>query len=115
RGIHLMGQLGNFNTPVPQTDVDGKMFFPAGGPRYNPAFSRVGLRRAQFNSFYQGVTFSLENRWRDRFRYQMKYAFSKSIDEASSSTFNDFQASDQVPTTYDYRLNRGLSDFDMTH
>jgi hypothetical protein len=115
RGIHLMGQVGNFNTPVPQEDSNGKLFFPTGGARINPAFSRIGARRAQFNSFYQGVTFSVENRWRDSFRYQLKYAFSKSIDEASNSTFNDFQASDQVPTTYNYRLNRGPSDFDLTH
>ena len=115
RGIHLMGQLGNFNTPVPQKDANGRLFYPTGGVRYNPAFSRIGVRRSQFNSFYQGVTFSLENRWRDSFRYQLKYAFSKSIDEASNSTFNDFEASDQVPTTYNYRLNRGPSDFDLTH
>lgn len=115
RGIHLMGQLGNFNTPVPQQDANGVLFFPTGGARFNPAFSRIGVRRAQFNSFYQGVTFSLENRWRDSFRYQLKYAFSKSIDDASNGTFNDFQASDQMPTTYNYRLNRGLSDFDITH
>lgn len=115
RGIHLVGQLGNVNTPIPQKDAKGVLFFPTGGVRFNPAFSRIGLRRAQFNSFYQGVTFSLENRWRDSFRYQFKYAYSKSIDEASNGTFNDFQASDQVPTTYNYRLNRGPSDFDLTH
>jgi hypothetical protein len=115
RGIHLMGQVGNFNTPVPETSPDGRLFFPDNGSRLNPAFSRIGLRRAQFNSFYQGLTLSLENRWRDRFRYQMKYGWSKSIDESSSGTFNDFEASDQVPTTYDYRLNRGPSEFDLTH
>lgn len=115
RGIHLMGQVGNFNTPVPQTDSAGNLFFPDDGSRLNPAFSRIGLRRAQFNSFYHGLTLSLENSWRDRFRYQVKYGWSKSIDESSSATFNDFQASDQVPTTYDYRLNRGPSEFDLTH
>lgn len=115
RGIHLMGQVGNFNTPAPQTDADGTMYYPAGGERLNPAFSRIGTRRAQFNSFYHGLTLGLENRWRNRFRYQLKYGWSKSIDESSSSTFNDFVASDQVPTTYDYRLNRGPSEFDISH
>ncbi len=115
RGIHLVGQVGNVNTPIPQQDANGVLFFPTGGARFNPAFSRIGLRRAQFNSFYQGVTFSLENRWRDSFRYQLKYGYSKSIDEASNGTFNDFQASDQMPTTYNYKLNRGPSDFDLTH
>ncbi len=115
RGVHLMGQLGNFNTPIPSVDEQGRTFYPADAPRLNPAFSRIGLRRSQFNSFYHGLTLSAENRWKDRFRYQAKYTWSKSIDESSSPTFNDFAASDQVPTTDNYRLNRGLSDFDLRH
>ncbi len=115
RGIHLMGQLGNFNTPIPERASDGRWFFPAQAPRLNPAFSRIGLRRSQFNSFYHGLTASLERRLSKNVRFQAKYAFSKSIDESSSPTFNDFQASDQVPTTPEYRLNRGLSDFDLRH
>lgn len=115
RGIHLMGQVGNFNTPVPETLPDGRVFFAADAPRLNPEFSRIGLRRSQFNSFYHGMTVSMDGRWRDRFRYQAKYTWSKSIDESSSATFNDFVASDQVPTTYNYRLNRGPSEFDLTH
>jgi len=115
RGLHLMGQVGNFNTPIPEQLPDGRWFFPADAPRLNPAFSRIGLRRSQFNSFYHGVTASLERRMDRNLRYQVKYSFSKSIDESSNSTFNDFEASDQVPTTPDYRLNRGLSDFDLRH
>lgn len=115
RGMHLMGQVGNFNTPIPEQLSDGRWFFPADAPRLNPAFSRIGLRRSQFNSFYQGLTASLERRLDRNLRYQVKYTFSKSIDESSNSTFNDFEASDQVPTTPNYRLNRGLSDFDMRH
>ncbi len=115
RGLHLMGQVGNVNTPIPQQLADGRWFFPANAPRLNPAFSRIGLRRSQFNSFYHGVTASLERRLDRNLRYQVKYTFSKSIDEISSSTFNDFEASDQVPVTPDYRLNRGLSDFDLRH
>ena len=114
RGIHLMGQLGNFNSPIPQT-VDGRTFFAADAPRLNPAFSRIGLRRSQFNSFYHGLTLSTESRWRKNFRFQAKYTWSKSIDESSSSTFNDFVASDQVPTVTSYRANRGLSEFDLRH
>jgi hypothetical protein len=115
RGLHLMGQVGNVNTPIPQQLADGRWFFPDNVPRLNPAFSRIGLRRSQFNSFYHGLTASLERRLDRNLRYQVKYTFSKSIDEISSSTFNDFEASDQVPVTPDYRLNRGLSDFDLRH
>lgn len=115
RGLHLMGQLGNFNTPIPEQLPDGRWFFPENTTRLNPAFSRIGLRRSQFNSFYHGLTASIERRLDRNLRYQFKYTFSKSIDESSNSTFNDFEASDQVPTTPDYRLNRGLSDFDLRH
>ena len=115
RGIHLLGQLINANTPVPERLDDGRFFFPAGNPRVNPAFSRIGLRRSQFNSFYQGLTLSVQTGFGDRLDVRGKYTWSRSIDEASNHTFNDFVASDQVPTVWDYRANRGLSDFDQAH
>ena len=100
---------------VPERLDDGRFFFPAGNPRVNPAFSRIGLRRSQFNSFYQGLTLSLQTGFGDRLDVRGKYTWSRSIDEASNHTFNDFVASDQVPTVWDYRANRGLSDFDQAH
>jgi len=115
RGLHLLGQVGNFNTPIWEIQPDGRAFFPAGAERFNKGFSRIGLRRSQFNSFYHAVAASVESRFGNRVRFQAKYAFSKSIDESSSGTFNDFVASDQVPTVHDYRANRGLSDFDLRH
>ncbi len=115
RGVHLFGQLISANSPIPEVQPDGRYYFPAGSPYVNPAFSRIGLRRTQFNSFYQGITFSLETRIADRFSLRGKYTWSRSIDEASNHTFNDFVASDQVPTVWDYRANRGLSDFDQDH
>ncbi len=115
RGIHLMGQLISVNSPVPEVQGDGRLFFPQGSPYVNPAFSRIGLRRSQFNSFFHGLTLSLQSRFGDRFSLRGKYTWSRSIDEASNHTFNDFVASDQVPTLWNYRANRGLSDFDQDH
>lgn len=115
RGIHLFGQLISANTPVPEVQSDGRHFFPAGNPYVNPAFSRIGLRRSQFNSFFHGLTLSAQSRFADRFSVRGKYTWSRSIDEASNHTFNDFVASDQVPTVWNYRANRGLSDFDQSH
>jgi hypothetical protein len=40
---------------------------------------------------------------------------SKSIDETSAAVFTDFLTSDQIPTMFSYRDNRGLSDFDVRH
>lgn len=115
RGIHLFGQLISANTPVPEIGSDGRAYFPAGSPYVNPAFSRIGLRRSQFNSFFQALTLSLESRFGSRFAMRGKYTWSRSIDETSNHTFNDFVASDQVPTAWNYRANRGLSDFDQDH
>ena len=115
RGIHLFGQLISANSPIPEIQSDGRYFFPQGSPYVNPAFSRIGLRRTQFNSFYQGITFSLQSRLAKRLSMRGKYTWSRSIDEASNHTFNDFVASDQVPTVWNYRANRGLSDFDQEH
>ncbi len=115
RGVHLFGQLISANSPVPELQSDGRYFFPAGSPYVNPAFSRIGLRRSQFNSFYQGLTLSLRSRVGSRLAVRSKYTWSRSIDEASNHTFNDFVASDQVPTVWNYRANRGLSDFDQAH
>ena len=115
RGIHLLGQLISANSPIPEVQSDGRLFFPQGSPYINPAFSRIGLRRSQFNSFYQGLTLSLQSRFRNRLSLRGKYSWSRSIDEASNHTFNDFVASDQVPTLWNYRANRGLSDFDQNH
>ena len=115
RGIHLFGQLISVNSPIPEVQSGGRLFFPQGSPYLNPAFSRIGLRRTQFNSFYQGLTLSVQSRVGDRFSVRGKYTWSRSIDEASNHTFNDFVASDQVPTVWNYRANRGLSDFDQDH
>ena len=115
RGIHLLGQLISANSPIPEVQSDGRLFFPQGSPYINPAFSRIGLRRSQFNSFYQGLTLSLQSRFGERLSLRGKYTWSRSIDEASNHTFNDFVASDQVPTVWNYRANRGLSDFDQDH
>lgn len=115
RGIHLLGQLISANSPIPEVQGGGTLFFPEGSPYVNPAFSRIGLRRSQFNSFYQGLTMSVQTRLGSRFSMRGKYTWSRSIDEASNHTFNDFVASDQVPTVWNYRANRGLSDFDQDH
>ena len=102
-----MGQLISVNSPTPEFQSDGRVYFPEGSPYINPGFSRIGMRRSQFNSFYHGLTLGLQSRLGDSFTLRGKYTWSRSIDEASNHTFNDFVASDQVPTIWDYRANRG--------
>jgi len=115
RGIHLMGQLGNINTSQPVTLEDGSLFFPANVTRINPAFREIGMRKAAFNSAYHSFSLQWSSHARRMLSYQFKYTFGKSIDETSNSIYADFRNSDLIPTMFDYRLNRGLSDFDVRH
>lgn len=115
RGVHLSGLVGNINPPRPERLPDGRLFFPAEALRLNPAFDQISTRRTQFNSFYHGLDASLERRWAGGLRFQAKYTFAKSIDESSATIHVDFLASDRLPTMFDYRANRGPSDFDLRH
>ena len=115
RGVHLPGQMGNVNPPEPTVLDDGSLFFPENAPRINPAFDRILMRRMAFNSFYNAFHAELQRRWSDRWSFQAKYTWSKSIDETSSAIFRDFEAADQIPTMFSYRQNRGLSNFDARH
>lgn len=115
RGAHLMGKLGNMNTPLPERLPDGRLFIAAGSPRVNPNFGDVGMRRSQFNSFYHGLNVSMIAREQRGLRWLAKYTWAKSIDEASAVLFDEYAGVDLVPTVWDYRANRGPSSFDLRH
>lgn len=116
RGIHLAGRVSSTNTPVPQFLADGRVYFPANTPRINPNFDQIDRHRTQFNSFYHAFNASLNRQLSSGLRLQTKYTWAKSIDENSSpSTAGDFIQSDRMPQLYNYRANRGPSDFDIRH
>jgi len=113
RGIHLPGQMSNFNIAVPQIQSDGRAYFAADAPLRNPKLGQVGIRVTNFDSVYHGLQIGLSGAWRERLRGQLKYAYSKSIDNSSRAIFNEFLTPDRMPTPLDYRQNRGVSDFDL--
>ena len=115
RGVHLMGRVGSTNTPAPQFQPDGRVFFPANAPRINPSFDQIDRHRTQFNSFYHGLHASLTRQFNAGVRLQVKYSWSKSLDEVSTPATTDFLNSDRMPQLYNYRANRGPSDFDVRH
>ncbi len=115
RGAHLIGFIGNVNTTRPQFLPGGRVFFPADHPRINPALSDISLRRSQFNSFYHGLWVGLERRWRGNLALHWNYTWSKCIDETSSSMTTDYDNTDNMPTVFNYRQNRGPASFDLRH
>ena len=115
RGVHLMGRIGNINVTRPNILPDGRLTFPATGPRLNPAFDSISMRSTQFNSFYHALHLSLEHRWRRGFQAQTRYTWSKAIDEDSTAMLTDFTNGDGVANVFNYRLNRGPANFDLRH
>jgi hypothetical protein len=115
RGIHLPAQLAEANPSRPEVLSDGSLFFPANAVRLNPAFGRTRMRRTQFDSSYHGFQAGLQRKWQGGFRLQVKYVWSKSLDNTSNAINKDFLNSDGIPTMFNYRLNRGRSDFDLRH
>jgi hypothetical protein len=113
RGVHLVGYLGEVNPTRPERLADGRLYFPAGGPRVNPAFSSIGMRRTAFNSFYQSFHAGVRRRWKSGLRLQARYSLAKSIDETSSVVQADYLSRDRFPTMLNHRQNRGLSEYDV--
>ncbi len=113
RGVHLIGYLGEVNPTRPERLASGQLYFPATGSRVNPAFSTISMRRTAFNSFYQSFHAGVRRRWKGGLRLQARYSLAKSIDETSAVVQADYLNRDRMPTMFDYRQNRGLSDYNI--
>ena len=115
RGVHLMGYIAEYNPNRPQLTPDQSLFFPETITRMNPAFGSVAARRSQFDPSYHALQAGLSRRWARGVAFQAKYAWGKSLDNASSAIISDFVNVSGVPTMFNYRANRGPSDFDLRH
>ncbi len=111
RGIHLVGDVQNLNTTQPQVLDGGQLFFPANGTAINPNFGQIGMRVTNFDSSYHSLNASIQMSPARGLRMQGKFTWSKSIDDDSIVIFNDTYATNAVPTVFDYRQNRGPSDY----
>jgi hypothetical protein len=114
RGIHLMGYIGNIDTPTPSLTANGTPYYAPGAPLLNPAFATIAIHNTQFDSYSHSLQTSVQRRMSHGFRLEAGYTFAKSIDDDSSPLFNDFLTTDLVPV-FTLRENRGRSDFDVRH
>lgn len=114
RGVHLIGSVGDVNPNRPQVLPDGQLFFPSTLVRLNPAFGKIRSRRTQFDSSYHGLQAGLQHKWRGGFALQLKYVWSKSLDDMSAAILGDFLNTSNLPTMFNYSQNRGRSDFDVS-
>ncbi len=75
-------------------------------------FSAILTTNSDSTASYHGLQVSVERRVTNNLSFEVNYTYSKSIDEASADTTPQ-NVSQVVPLNL--RLNRGVSDFDITH
>ena len=128
RGNHLPRSIEDADqVPLSLTTVapDGHLLFPcapkAGActvtpARINPNYSRIAATVWDDFSSYNGLIATLEKRFSHGLFFKGAYTWSKSIDEGSN-TFSDNEATNTSGNTYAFlsSLQRGVSDFDITH
>lgn len=115
RGVHLLGLLDEMNPARPELLPDGRLFFPENAERLNPAFTLIRGHVTRFDSAYHGFQASLDRRFRSQFGFQLKYVWSKALDNNSTAIRNDNLNASKFPTMFDYGEGWGRSDFDLRH
>lgn len=117
RGVHLLRNKDiNIATPVRQ--ADGTYVFPAGAPRFNPAFSTIELKTSDGNSWYNALIFEARKRFTRGLEFQSSYTFSRTIDTTQASTFFSDATNATVsalPELPGLDYNKGLADFHAKH
>ncbi len=117
RGVHLL-RSNDVNTAVPIVRADGSLFFPAGAPRQNTAFSTIELKSSDGNSWYNAMVFEVRKRWDRNFSIQSSYTFSRNIDTTQASTFFS-DATNGTTTAFPefpgLNYNKGLADYHAKH
>jgi hypothetical protein len=117
RGIHLL-RSADANVPTPQQLSDGTLFFAAGLPRPNRAFSTIEIKKSDGNSWYNAGILEVRKRWSRGFTFQSSYTFSRNIDTTQASTFFSDATNgttSAMPEFPGFNYNKGLADYHATH
>jgi hypothetical protein len=72
------------NPVVPVAQADGSLFFPAGAPRRNPAWTSIDLRTSNGHSVYNSLQASLLKRFSRGYQLQLSYTLSKTMDNTQA-------------------------------
>jgi hypothetical protein len=117
RGIHLL-RSSDVNIVEPERLADGTLFFRAGAPRRNPAFSTIELKSSDGNSWYNAFIFEVRKEWERGLQLQSSYTFSRNIDTTQASTFFS-DATNGTTTAFPefpgFNYNKGLADYHAKH
>lgn len=113
--------FANLLQRIDQTDIVAKGF-PANFFRPNPQFTQIFYIDSGGNSYYHALQAQLRRQFQSGLTYGMAYTLSKSIDDMSvdpvgaASGGGLSTTNSRTPTDIrNWRLDRGLSDFDNRH
>ncbi|HJZ73654.1 MAG TPA: hypothetical protein VKE51_18060, partial [Vicinamibacterales bacterium] len=115
RGYNLVNAIEG-NPVVPVVQADGTLFFPAGAPRRNPAWSSIDYRMSNGRSTYNALQSSLMKRFGNGYQAQFSYTLSKAMDNADAQVSTDTLSSSVYPQNpYDLNAEWAVAAFDARH
>src|SRR5262245_13400619 len=115
RGYDLVNYIEG-NPVVPVVQADGSLFFPAGAPRRNPAWSSIDYRMSDGRSTYDALQASLMKRFSDGYQVQLSYTLSKAMGNADGQLGTDTVTSSVYPQNpYDLDAEWAVASFDARH
>jgi hypothetical protein len=118
RGVHQPERVDDANIVMPTPTPAGYVWpSPAGsGTRVNPNYGEIRSMQWDGNSFYDALQVNLTQRLAHGFQVRGSYTWGRSIDTNSSTIVGDeFLTSVSSLHVFDLRLDRALSDFNVSH
>jgi hypothetical protein len=117
-GLHQPVKPEDMNITLPIALTPAGYVWPnpvASGPLLNPNFGDLRGVFYSGSSFYDALQIGVQKRMTHGLQFQTSYTWGKSIDTASASGVGDtFANAIASPPWFDLRLNRGLSDFNVS-
>ncbi len=117
RGVHDLFLVQDADIVMPLATTQGYLWpVPGTGTRLNPAVGRIDSVFWTGSSSYHALVLQVRKRLMESAQVTATYTWGKSIDDGSSSiTPTEYTNALSSPLWFDPRLNRGLSDFNITH
>jgi hypothetical protein len=116
RGVHQPSEIDDMDVVVPALTPAGYLWpSPVGsGTTLNPNFGAIRGQVWAGNSFFDALELQLSKRMSHGLQLQGSYTWGKSIDTSSAALAGDlFGNSISSLHWFDWRLSRGLSDFNI--
>ena len=115
RGYDLVSAIEG-NPVVPITQPDGTLFFPAGAPRRNPAWTSIDLRTSNGRSTYNSLQAMLQKRFAKGYQVQVSYTLSKTMDNTVAQlNVDSVNTSVYAQNPYDPNADWAPAPFDIRH